>query len=49
MMTGLNRSYERMLVKKASLGQNLVITDEQGQPKTIPAAEALEKYLRERG
>ena len=43
---GLKMSYENLLHRKASLGQDMVVADENGQPRIIRAQEALEEYLK---
>lgn len=45
---GLKASYEALLRRKAALGLSMVIGDEKGMPITVPAAELLEKYEREK-
>lgn len=42
---GLNDSYENLLRRKASLGQDMVFADEKGMPRIVPAREALADYL----
>ncbi len=42
---GLARSFEQLLRRKAALGQDMVFADEHGQPRIVPAREALEKFL----
>ena len=41
---GLEQSYENLLRRKAALGQDMVFADENGQPRIIPAREALAEY-----
>ena len=41
---GLKQSYENLLRRKAALGQDMVFADENGQPRIVPAREALEEY-----
>lgn len=41
---GLKQSYEKLLRRKAALGQDMVFADENGQPRIVPAREALEEY-----
>ena len=43
---GLKRSYENLLRRKAALGQDMVFADENGQPRVVPAREALAEYER---
>ena len=43
---GLKQSYENLLHRKAALGQDMVFADENGQPRIVPAREALEEYKR---
>ncbi len=42
---GLKQSYENLLRRKAALGQDMVIADENGKPITVPAAVLLAKRL----
>ena len=44
-MRGLELSNERLLRLKARLGQSVVYAHPDGTPYTIPAEEALERYL----
>ncbi len=46
---GLRLSYQRLLLRKAALGQDMVFADEQGMPKIVPAREALAEYERRNG
>lgn len=41
---GLKKSYESLLHRKAALGKDMVFADENGQPRIVPAREALEEY-----
>lgn len=41
---GLSESFENLLRRKAALGQDMVFADENGQPRIVPAREALEEY-----
>ncbi|MDE5662647.1 MAG: hypothetical protein K2I37_01255 [Muribaculaceae bacterium] len=41
---GLEQSYENLLRRKAALGQDMVFADENGQPRIMPAREALAEY-----
>ncbi len=43
---GLKLSYEKLLRKKAALGQDMVFADENGMPRVVPAKVALAEYLR---
>ena len=43
---GLKQSFENMLRRKAALGQDMVFADENGQPRIVPAREALAEYER---
>lgn len=43
---GLLESYENLLRRKAALGQDMVFADENGQPRIVPAREALAEYER---
>lgn len=43
---GLKISFEKLLRKKAALGQDMVFADENGMPRVVPAKEALSEYLR---
>lgn len=45
---GLAQSFENLLRRKAALGQDMVFGDENGNPRIVPAKEALEEYLRTR-
>lgn len=45
---GLKMSYENLLRRKAALGQDMVFADENGQPRIVPAKEALAEYERAR-
>ncbi|MCM1071865.1 MAG: hypothetical protein NC210_05865 [[Clostridium] fimetarium] len=45
---GLKVSYENLLRRKAALGQDMVFADENGQPRVVPAKEALAEYERAR-
>ncbi|MDE6543496.1 MAG: hypothetical protein K2K76_05975 [Muribaculaceae bacterium] len=42
---GLKLSYEKLLQRKAALGQDMVFADENGMPRVVPAKEALSEYL----
>ncbi len=42
---GLKQGYENLLRLKASLGQDMVISDENGRPLVVPAAEILAKEV----
>lgn len=44
--TGLKQSYENLLRRKAALGQDMVFADKKGQPRIVPAKEALAEYLK---
>lgn len=44
---GLKQSYENLLRRKAALGQDMVFADENGQPRIVPAREALSEYEKE--
>ena len=46
---GLEISYERLLRRKAALGQEMVFADENGMPRVVPAKEALVEYLKTHG
>ncbi|MDE6006600.1 MAG: hypothetical protein K2G67_03505 [Muribaculaceae bacterium] len=41
---GLKQSYENLLRRKAALGQDMVFADKNGQPRIVPAREALAEY-----
>lgn len=41
---GLKQSYEKLLRRKAALGQDMVFADENGLPRVVPAREALQQY-----
>ena len=41
---GLKISYEKLLRRKAALGQDMVFADENGQPRIVAAQEALAEY-----
>ncbi|MBD5296503.1 MAG: hypothetical protein HDS21_00250 [Bacteroides sp.] len=41
---GLKQSYDNLLRRKAALGQDMVFADENGQPRIVPAREALAEY-----
>lgn len=41
---GLSESFENLLRRKAALGQDMVFADENGQPRIVPAREALTEY-----
>ncbi|MBS7347562.1 MAG: hypothetical protein SO542_06555 [Muribaculaceae bacterium] len=43
---GLKQSFENLLRRKAALGQDMVFADENGQPRIVPAREALAEYER---
>ena len=43
---GLKQSFENLLRRKAALGQDMVFADENGQPRIVPAREALPEYER---
>ncbi|MDE5878067.1 MAG: hypothetical protein K2H47_11300 [Muribaculaceae bacterium] len=43
---GLKQSYENLLRHKAALDQDMVFGDENGQPRIVPAREALAEYER---
>lgn len=43
---GLKNAYEQLLRRKAALGQNMVMADENGMPLIVPATEVLANYLR---
>lgn len=43
---GLKQSYESLLRRKAALGQDMVFADENGQPRVVPAKQALAEYER---
>ena len=45
---GLIASYEKMLKFKMKLGQDIVISDENGNPVTISAEEAWRRYQEKR-
>lgn len=38
---GIRKAQRLMFERKAKLGQTVVIADENGNPKTVPASEAL--------
>lgn len=42
---GLKQGYENLLRLKASLGQDMVISDENGRPLVVPAAEILAREV----
>ena len=44
---GLKQSFEDLLRRKAALGQDMVFADENGQPRIVPAREALADYERQ--
>lgn len=46
---GLEISYDRLLRRKAALGQDMVFADENGMPRVVPAKDALAEYLKTRG
>lgn len=46
---GLEISYEKLLRRKAALGQDMVFADENGMPRIVPAKEALAEYLKTSG
>lgn len=41
---GLNASYEKLLRRKAALGQDMVFADEEGMPRVVSARDALADY-----
>lgn len=41
---GLNQAYFRMLERKIKLGQSVVIADDDGNPITVSAVEAMEIF-----
>ena len=41
---GLEKSFENLLRRKAALGQDMVFADKNGQPRIVPAREALAEY-----
>ena len=41
---GLKQSFDNLLRRKAALGQDMVFADENGQPRIVPAREALAEY-----
>lgn len=41
---GIIAAQREMVERKAKLGESIVIADENGQPKIIPASEALNLY-----
>lgn len=41
---GLSESFENLLRRKAALGQDMVFADENGQPRIVPAKDALIEY-----
>ncbi|MDE7160239.1 MAG: hypothetical protein K2O24_05290 [Muribaculaceae bacterium] len=41
---GLKQSFENLLRRKAALGQDMVFADENGQPRIVPASDALIEY-----
>ncbi|MBD5164058.1 MAG: hypothetical protein HDT09_05100 [Bacteroidales bacterium] len=41
---GLKKSFENLLRRKAALGQDMVFADENGQPRVVPAVQALAEY-----
>lgn len=45
---GLKKSYEDLLHRKAALNQDMVFADENGQPRIVPAREALAEYMAKR-
>lgn len=43
---GLEESFENLLRRKAALNQDMVFSDGNGNPYTVPAKQALEDYLK---
>lgn len=43
--SGLKKSYENLLRRKAALDQDMVFADENGLPRVVPAKEALAAYI----
>ncbi|MDE6535295.1 MAG: hypothetical protein K2K82_04715 [Muribaculaceae bacterium] len=41
---GLSKSFESLLRRKAALNQDMVFADENGQPRIVPARDALAEY-----
>ena len=41
---GLKHSYENLLRRKAALGQDMVFSDENGQPRVVSARQVLAAY-----
>lgn len=46
-ITGLRQGYENLLRRKAALGQDMVIADENGQPIVVPAAQLLAAQMKQ--
>ena len=44
---GLRQGYENLLRRKAALGQDMVIADENGQPLVVPAAQLLAERMKQ--
>lgn len=44
LMKGLKQSYENLIRRKAALGQDVVIADENGQPLIVPASQLLSQF-----
>lgn len=40
----IQNTQRKLYERKAKLGENVVVADENGQPITIPAEEALKRY-----
>ena len=41
---GIVSAQRKMLIKKAKLGESVVVADEHGQPRVITAEEALRRF-----
>lgn len=41
---GIVSAQRKMLIQKAKLGESVVVADEHGQPRVIPAEEALRLF-----
>ena len=41
---GLKQSYEDLLPRKATLGQDMVFADKNGMPRVVSSKEALKEY-----
>ena len=43
---GLKQSFENLLRRKAALGQDMVLADDNGQPRKVPAPDAITEAQR---